>query len=228
MGLRMEGIHGPSIPSSSNTTTANSSSSVPLSRDEVLRLVAQKDNVEAELTALGSVLDSHNVNMRTTLTTFDGYPRDDIDVAQIRTTRARIIRLQNDYRGLMSQIEKGLHALHQANAPALPISSRPTALSPSPIVEAPFAQVDSVAPSSPADEAGLEVGDKIKRFGSVGALNHEKLAKVAIEVQTNEGKDIRILVSRIVDTSDVDVEISLKPRRDWGGRGMLGCHLVPL
>lgn len=24
------------------------------------------------------------------------------------------------------------------------------------------------------------------------------------------------------------VQMQLTPRRDWGGRGMLGCHLLPL
>jgi len=87
----------------------------------------------------------------------------------------------------MSQIEKGLHALHQANA-SLPTITRSTAsTSDRPLVEASFARVDSVAPSSPADQAGLKIGDKIKRFGSVGALNHEKLSRVATEVQANEG-----------------------------------------
>jgi len=87
----------------------------------------------------------------------------------------------------MGQIEKGLHALHQANA-SLPLPTRSIATTTDrPIIEASFARVDSVAPSSPADQAGLKIGDKIKRFGSVGALNHEKLSKVATEVQANEG-----------------------------------------
>ena len=25
-----------------------------------------------------------------------------------------------------------------------------------------------------------------------------------------------------------DVQLQLTPRRDWGGRGMLGCHLLPI
>lgn len=65
--------------------------------------MAEKDRVEAELTALSSVLESvrraalreascqncvadwkiqHGVNMSTSLTTFDGFPRDDLDIAQ--------------------------------------------------------------------------------------------------------------------------------------------------
>jgi 26S proteasome non-ATPase regulatory subunit 9 len=44
--------------------------------------MAEKDRVEAELKALGQVLDSHGVHMNTGLTTFDGFPRSDIDVPQ--------------------------------------------------------------------------------------------------------------------------------------------------
>ncbi|KAI5300525.1 GTP-binding nuclear protein gsp1/Ran [Ascosphaera pollenicola] len=47
--------------------------------------------------------------MNTSLLTFDGFPRTDIDVAQIRTTRARIIHLKNDYAGLMEIVEKKMH-----------------------------------------------------------------------------------------------------------------------
>ncbi|KAF3088934.1 putative 26S proteasome regulatory subunit, variant 3 [Orbilia oligospora] len=133
--------------------------------------------------------------MQTPLTTFDGYPRDDIDVAQIRTTRARIIPLVNDVKALMIEIEKALHAHHaeptgtSTSADSSSTSAAPPTTAPqteTPVIEAVFAVVDQVSPSSPAEQAGVQVGDKVKRFGSVGALNHEKLAKVAAEVQQNE------------------------------------------
>jgi 26S proteasome non-ATPase regulatory subunit 9 len=57
--------------------------------------------------------------MSTSLLTFDGYPRPDLDIAQIRTTRARIIPLKNDYKDLMARIEKAMHA-HWENAAAAP------------------------------------------------------------------------------------------------------------
>lgn len=73
--------------------------------------------------------------MDTPLTTFDGFPRNDIDVAQskassiplisripvltlnyslVRTTRVRIIHLRNDHKEVMKFLEKGLHE-HFAN-----------------------------------------------------------------------------------------------------------------
>ncbi|KAL8990372.1 MAG: hypothetical protein Q9177_000963 [Variospora cf. flavescens] len=138
--------------------------------------------------------------MDTSLTTFDGYPRDDLDVAQIRTTRARIIRLRNDYKGLMSSIEVGLHSHHaeagnlaaarmqstsaSSQPPTSPADRIPSRLS---SLEAPFAKVNSVVAGSPAEDAGLQAGDKICRFGDVDLMNHEKLSRVAETVQRNEG-----------------------------------------
>lgn len=186
----------------------------------------------------------HNVTMHTTLTTFDGYPRSDIDVAQIRTTRARIVRLKNDYKSLSEKIEKGLHE-HWANASSESASASTSisatsssrqqtngsaSTAASSAIEAPFAKVNSVVPSSPADTAGLKAGDKITRFGYANWMNHEKLAKVAQVVQQNEGREIVVRVLRPADIGggSETVEVRLVPRHNWGGRGMLGCHLLPL
>lgn len=51
----------------------------------------------------------------------------------------------------------------------------------------PFAKVNSVVSGSPADQAGLKVGDAIRGFGNINWLNHERLSKVAQVVQENEG-----------------------------------------
>lgn len=130
--------------------------------------------------------------MNTSLTTFDGYPRDDIDVAQVRTTRASIIRLRNDYKELMRRIEDGLHKHHAGVAantsPSLSASagsSLPTRSAQS--RDTPFAKVNTVAPGGPAETAGLRVADVILRFGNVNASNHEKLSKVAEVVSRGEG-----------------------------------------
>lgn len=129
--------------------------------------------------------------MQTPLCTFDGYPRDDIDVAQIRITRSRIIHLRNDYKGLMNKIEKGLHAHHAiiaASLAAAPSSiTPPSSVAAAQLIEAPFARVNTVAPGSPAADAGLQPGDYIKRFGSANILNHARLAKVAEVVGQSEG-----------------------------------------
>ena len=93
----------------------------------------------------------------------------------------------------MLRIEKGLHehharlaeqvqnnpgAAHQAQAA---LDAAPAAL------EAPFAKVNSVVAGSPADSAGLRVGDTVTKFGWVDWTNHERLSRVAEAVSQNEG-----------------------------------------
>ena len=114
----------------------------------------------------------------------------------VRTTRARIIRLRNDYKGLMSKIEDGLYS-HHAQARAIPTvssqseSGQVTGAGNSQVgasaIKAPFAKVNSVVSDSPAEQAGLKTGDTILKFGNVDWINHEKLSKIAETVQRNEG-----------------------------------------
>lgn len=134
--------------------------------------------------------------MTTSLTTFDGFPRDDIDVAQVRQTRVRIIHLRNDHKEVMKLLEKGLHnhfANMAQNAVAGGDSHTPSSgllddsMSGAGMLGTPFAKVNSVVSGSPADQAGLKGGDTIRSFGSVNWINHERLTKVAEAVQQNEG-----------------------------------------
>jgi 26S proteasome regulatory subunit N4 len=112
----------------------------------------------------------------------------------VRTTRARIIYLRNDYKALMARIEIAVQeqfaSLASQSSSAFP--ARPAvahtpreAIAPEP--ETPFATIDDITAQSPAELAGLEVGDKIVKFGVVNWLNHERLRKVAEVVSQNEG-----------------------------------------
>lgn len=232
-------IHTPSThptPStSSNTDTNGAPTTTPLQQ-----LILQKDALESELKALGSVLDSHNVGMHTPLLTPDGFPRADIDVPQIRSTRARIVRLRNDLKGLMARIEEGLHehfaaakADGAASAPGGSTNTAGTANGDAAAANAagtgssantPFARVNGVEEASPAAEAGLRPRDLVLAFGEADWLNHEKLARVARIVAASEGRGVDVRVAR----DGEEVRLRVVPRRGWGGRGLLGCHLVPL
>lgn len=101
----MDDIHAPTV--SSGPVTGGYANGVPKEQLSLQELIAEKDRVEAELKALGQVLDSvrsnntlteplanscnqHGVNMNTGLTTFDGFPRSDIDVPQSIRHRKRV------------------------------------------------------------------------------------------------------------------------------------------
>lgn len=76
--------------------------------------------------------------------------------------------------------------------------------------DTPFAKVNRVEAGSPADDAGLKAGDRIRKFGHVNWINHEKLSKVAEVVQRNQGvgySDHKIamtllILSRLVEKCD--------------------------
>lgn len=93
----------------------------------------------------------------------------------------------------MSQIEAGLHQLHASSesddVPPAPAPQRVEITTSSSVgaVHAPFAKVNTVENGSPASDAGLRPGDYVKKFGAVHALNHERLTRLAREVQMNEG-----------------------------------------
>ncbi|KAI1435369.1 hypothetical protein GGR50DRAFT_657263 [Xylaria sp. CBS 124048] len=231
--LRMDNIHAPTVPSGPSSHPLANGNIKQLSFAELQR---KKDNIEAELKALGGVLDSQGVNMETPLMTPDGFPRADIDVAQIRTTRSRIIYLKNDYKDLMNAIEKLLHE-HFASlrdtddvASTTPTSGATMMGDTLPeTLEIPFARVNSVVTNSPAESAGLKVGDEIRNFGYVNHNNHDGLRKVAECVQGNEGQRVLVKVSRRSERGTrQELQLYLTPRRNWGGRGLLGCHILPL
>lgn len=152
--------------------------------------------------------------MNTRLTTPDGFPRADLDVAQskddcsscigattnavaVRTTRSRIIYLRNDYKALMNVIEKHIHEHFARQAENGSVeeatSSGSQTAAPEPLVfrapqqlGPPFAKVNSVVSGSPAESAGLKAGDEIRNFGYVNHTNHDGLKRVGECVQGNE------------------------------------------
>ena len=101
----------------------------------------------------------------------------------------------------MSRIEKGLHEHHarlaeQANNPASATQAQAGFSAPPAALEAPFAKVNSVVEGSPAETAGLRIGDTITKFGYIDWTNHQSLSRVAEAVSQNEG--VRRITTRAV------------------------------
>ncbi|EPX73330.1 26S proteasome regulator [Schizosaccharomyces octosporus yFS286] len=217
--------------------------------EEFKRLEKQKLNIEEELKELQSVLLRENVTMNTPLVTQDGFPRSDIDITTIRPTRHKIILLRNDYKKVEEEIKKVLEKVLSAEAAEsnLTNGASESQLKTSTKDEAanvdgsslnknhekvlqrssilgrpkPFCVVDSVAVDSPAQEAGLCVGDEI-----ISIQNCTSLASLPEVVLGSIEKNLHVLLIRGYDADDSPrvYQLSLRPHT-WQGPGVLGCHL---
>ncbi|KDR07730.1 26S proteasome non-ATPase regulatory subunit 9 [Zootermopsis nevadensis] len=192
-----------------------------VTRDSVLALIHEKEKIENEISQFKSVLDRNSVGMTEALVDDCGYPRQDIDVYQVRDARHKIICLMNDLKGVMLKIEQNLHILHgqQREGVGLPVDPSTSAVQHT----EPIARVNFVAPHSPAEEAGICVEDLIVEFGSVNAGNLKSLQDISTVVQHTQGRSVSIRVKR----HDKMVRLSLTPHV-WSGRGLLGCNIIPV
>src|SRR6266550_6567471 len=139
----------PSIASTSEMMgyTLPSSSEEGSPRDQARALMEKKQNIEAELEALLSVLNANsNCGMDTPLVDRDGFPRADIDVWAVRSARVRIIELRNDLNAVMNAIAKALEGVFDPNLAPLASQAPEEPFKP-------FAKVNSVSPESPASQA---------------------------------------------------------------------------
>lgn len=96
-----------------------------------------------------------------------------------------------------------------------------------------FAKINSVSESSPAQLADLKTGDEVLAFGNLDATSAHRSASRKdlgnLPSAVVEGREIALVVLRRADTGQTSVKrLRLTPASGWGGRGLLGCHIVPL
>lgn len=84
-----------------------------------------------------------------------------------------------------------------------------------------FARVDEVFQDSPASLAGFRVNDVVTRFGSCTA--EQGLAGLPQVVQNSINRVVEVDVIREGDP----LSLKLIPKQ-WSGKGLLGCHVVPI
>lgn len=187
------------------------------------QLALAKSDIETTLESLFGLLSKrYNFDMTLPLV-IDGFPRNDVDVVSIRLLRTKIIRLRNDHEMVLKHIDR--HLMEQLGAnenksiESIQIATEPQ------VNAVPFALVKTVEERSPSNKAGLRSGDRIILFDkTIDVSNHEKLTAVAKRVKEREDQSIEITVLR-----DASVEVlSLVPTSNWEGRGLLGCHIVPI
>lgn len=198
------------------------------------------------LLLLGQELESPGPNggpapgIRGPLVDEEGFPRSDIDVYNVRHKRHRLACLRTDHREVMAEVEAKLHELHAAG-PAEPSAgpgarehsnaegSSTAGKAPSEQArrDAPgspaFARIGAVVAGSPSSLAGLREGDHVIRFGEVTFENHRELQGLADFVAAHVDQEVEVEVTR----SGMVVRLAVVPTR-WSGRGVLGCHFLPM
>ncbi|KAH8383988.1 hypothetical protein KR009_011620 [Drosophila setifemur] len=82
-------------------------------KERLERLMSAKTQLEAQINKNGQILAANdNVGMAGPLVDLEGFPRNDIDIYQVRQARQTIICLQNDHKELMNQIQSLLNQYH--------------------------------------------------------------------------------------------------------------------
>lgn len=187
------------------------------------QLALAKADIERTLESLFDLLThKYKFDMHQPLVV-NGFPRSDVDVVTIRLIRTKIIRLRNDHTFVLELLENHLRERLQQTSQPEAVTHRVVEAPPS-RVNIPFAVIREVAPNGPAEASGLRPGDAVTLFDSdIHAGNHNKLAAVAARVREKIGKEIEVELLR----DGQKVLVILVPTDNWGGRGVLGCHLVP-
>lgn len=128
----------------------------------------------------------------------------------------------------MKQIEAGLIQVHENSANNPSSTTEPITTNSSntnlPNKE-PFLRIDIVSGQSPAELAGLHVGDLVCRIGTIRKENFRTMQDVASLVNNSENRSITLLVQR-ANTKEQQT-LTLTPKK-WSGNGLLGCKLTPL
>ncbi|KAL9892740.1 26S proteasome non-ATPase regulatory subunit 9 [Glossina fuscipes] len=207
-------------------------------REKLLQLISDKDRLEARINDFGQILiNNADIGMHGPLVDVEGYPRNDIDVHQVRQARQQIICLQNDHKALMNEIEKLMHKLHaetgsgeqteqaqqqDADNETMEDSSQEDQPSISEIDLKVIVRVNHVAPGSPAEKAGLRNDDHIARFGTITSSNFNgDLQSIGALVKHMQNQKIPLRVLR----NGIVLDMMLIPQ-SWSGRGLLGCNIV--
>jgi len=208
-------------------------------KDRLLALQTKKRQVEEVLDETMARLQTAGCLNDEPLVDAEGFPRADIDIISVVHDRKQLKELKNDHKAIMKEMEEGLHRLHaldrrhgdwddnavraravhvEAEAPVQVVDAVASAPDP----RRPFGFVDEVFENSPANLAGIRVGDEVVRCRHVTYETPNALEALARVVRECENEEVVVVVKR----GAAVVQVTLVPAV-WAGRGLLGCHLVP-
>ncbi len=89
------------------------------------------------------------------------------------------------------------------------------------LLKNPKVQIVSVAPNSPADSAGLEIGDAIKGVFVSGAFYEvDKVGQVQEIIENNKGKEISLKISRAGEETTFSLTPRTSPPEEEGAIGV--------
>lgn len=150
--------------------------------NQLLKLNEQRSGIEKEMETIVDVLENMNgaPGLLEPLVDYEGFPRADIDIFEVRKLRNRHACLQTDHGKLMKELEQKLFSLHsdykergcvdKEEAPNASKVEQPDVLME--VIEEgkkqesiPFVWVHDVAAGSPAMQDGFKIGDAIVTFG---------------------------------------------------------------
>ncbi|GAV52943.1 hypothetical protein ZYGR_0AI02250 [Zygosaccharomyces rouxii] len=179
-----------------------------------------KKRIEKELGSNLQRLSDEHADMDSPLV-INGFPRDDIDVLQVRLIRRNIHMLRNDLRKVLDRS----HELINQHFKELQAKTRQeTHVAADVEYRIPFAKITEVVPASPAAEAGFQLNDELVLLGHIHVGNHMKLTNLQNTVIQNEDRQLPVKILR----DGHIIQSTLTPTRKWAGRGLLGCRLVEL
>ena len=217
-------------------------------RDRAKQLMQERDLIQSEIQQHQQTLQTNgDVGMTGPLVDAQGFPRADIDVVAVRNARVRIIESTNDHQRLSNRIQEALNDVFATvEEPRQlredgPRANLPSAGAVAQNFETVLAKVDAVYPDGPADRAGVKRDDLIVSIASVDRsidTSSSSLQSSAAFLQMineivmeNIDRELKVIIRRrqeaATDGTDSDVALTVVPTRNWPGRGLLGCHIVP-
>jgi 26S proteasome non-ATPase regulatory subunit 9 len=194
-------------------------------------LLGRKIQIEEEISELYKILEEEgNVGMTGKLVDTEGYPRADLDLYKVKSTRQKINCLQNDFKHLMERMEQELIKIHANKEESVNHTSTNITNNLQSEKHKPFLKVTQVDFGSPSFEAGFKLNDKIVQFGPFTISNTRNLSEIAEHVKSKVDKIILVSILRSEnnkENSETKMILKLIPK-SWNGQGFLGCKLVNL